>query len=204
MITVNDKPKIILIGGTSHIGKSTLAETLALKLGWRCVSTDKLARHPGRPWRPKPNRVPDHVAEHYLGLSVEELMTDVLRHYKNNVWPMVEHLVISHAQEGSKEGLVLEGSALWPELVVALGMDNVSAVWLTAGNHFIEGRIRKESHYEEKTAREKEMIDKFLARTLVYNGRMMKAVKRLGLVHIDVETVSSLEQLSEWLCLNSS
>lgn len=66
MITVNSQPKVILIGGALHAGKSTLAKTLALKLGWRYVSTDSLARHPGRPWKPKPNRVPDHVAEHYL------------------------------------------------------------------------------------------------------------------------------------------
>ncbi len=39
----------ILIGGTSHAGKSTLAQSLAAKLGWNYLSTDKLARHPGKP-----------------------------------------------------------------------------------------------------------------------------------------------------------
>ncbi|MEL7245323.1 MAG: 2-phosphoglycerate kinase, partial [Cyanobacteria bacterium J06573_2] len=47
---INDKTRIILIGGSSHVGKSTLAQSLANKLNWNYISTDKLARHPGRPW----------------------------------------------------------------------------------------------------------------------------------------------------------
>jgi hypothetical protein len=39
------------------------------------------------------------------------------------------------------------------------------------------------------------MIDKFLKRTWIYNERMMDAVVRLGLVTIDVESVSSAEEL---------
>ena len=41
--------RVLLIGGPSHTGKSTLAETLAAELGWNHVSTDSMARHPGRP-----------------------------------------------------------------------------------------------------------------------------------------------------------
>ena len=40
----------MLIGGTSHVGKSTLGKALASKLGWDCVATDSLGKHPGRPW----------------------------------------------------------------------------------------------------------------------------------------------------------
>ncbi|MGD1875429.1 MAG: hypothetical protein ACFB02_20525 [Mastigocoleus sp.] len=36
--------RIILIGGTSHAGKSTLGQALAITLGWDYCSTDKLAR----------------------------------------------------------------------------------------------------------------------------------------------------------------
>ena len=53
-----EKYRILLIGGTSHVGKSTLAQLLALKLGWNYRSTDKLARHPGRPWQPKAEDIP--------------------------------------------------------------------------------------------------------------------------------------------------
>lgn len=38
----------ILIGGSSHVGKSTLSKQLAAALGIELISTDDLARHPGR------------------------------------------------------------------------------------------------------------------------------------------------------------
>ena len=64
----------------------------------------------------------DIVAEHYLSLSVDELMEDVLRHYRANVWPQVEEIVASHSDEASTTGLVLEGSALWPEFATKSGL----------------------------------------------------------------------------------
>ena len=148
----------------------------------------------------KPKTVPEHVAEHYLSLSVDELITDVLLHYKNNVWPMIESLVVSHSTDLSTDCLVMEGSALWPELVVSLKLDNISAIWLTANNDLLEKRIYNESQYKEKTLREKAMIDKFLKRTLVYNERMMDAVNRIGLLSLDLEMSSSPEELSD-MCL---
>src|SRR5687767_6850308 len=97
--------RVILIGGSSHVGKSTLAQSLASELGWSYRSTDKLAKHPGRPWRTPPKTVPEHVAEHYLTLSVEELIADVIRHYRDNVWPLVEDIVTSHATNLSSDRL---------------------------------------------------------------------------------------------------
>ena len=73
--------RVLLIGGTSHVGKSTLAKALAARLGGEHVSTDTLARHPGRPWATSSGPFPRHVAAHYLSLSVDELTTEQLRHY---------------------------------------------------------------------------------------------------------------------------
>ncbi len=122
--------RVILIGGSSHVGKSTLARSLADTLGWRLLSTDTMARHPGRPWRSAPEPVPDHVAEHYLTLSVGELITDVLHHYRINVWPTVWTLIRSATAEASSDRLILEGSALWPEFAATLGLDGLAALWL--------------------------------------------------------------------------
>lgn len=57
--------RVILIGGASHTGKSTLAQALASHLGWNYRSTDKLARHPGRPWVSAYGKaIPEHVVKH--------------------------------------------------------------------------------------------------------------------------------------------
>ena len=191
--------RVILIGGSSHTGKSTLGEALAAKLGWRHLSTDRLARHPGRPWRTDTWTVPPHVEEHYLTLSVDELIADVLCHYRS-MWPGIEALVTQHATDPSADRLVLEGSALWPESVATLTVDKVAAIWLTAGDDLFRARIYAASRFEASTAREKRMIQKFLQRTIRYNEQMMEAVNRLGLVSINVEAASSVDELAD-MCL---
>lgn len=197
-----DKQRVFLIGGSSHSGKSTLAESLASQLGWKYQSTDKLARHPGRPWQEKPKKVPEHVAEHYLFLSVEELIADVHRHYRDNVWPLIQELVDFHATGESSDKLIMEGSALLPALIAKKGFENTAAIWLTASNDLFERRMYAESKYQSKSPGEKELIDKFLARTQLYNERMMADVKRLDLVSIDVEKASSINDLAE-ICLTA-
>lgn len=178
--------RVILIGGASHVGKSALSESLAVMLGWPCLSTDTLARHPGRPWKPAPEKVPDHVAEHYLRLSVYELIEDVLRHYRVNVWPKVEAIVASHSNDTSATGIVLEGSALWPDFVTGLDSGKVAAIWLTASEEAFRQRIHADSLRNSKSPRDRMMIDKFLERTLVYNARMVDAVTRHGFILVDV------------------
>jgi 2-phosphoglycerate kinase len=179
--------RILLIGGASHVGKSTLAQYLASHLGWNYRSTDKLARHPGRPWQTKPSLVPNHVADHYLSLSADELITNVLRHYRENVWPLIEDIVAFHATDMSSNRLVLEGSALLPELVNALNLKNISAIWFTASNEFLKRRIYAASDYESKTHTEKMMIDKFLERNNLLNNRIIDTINQLGLASFDVE-----------------
>ena len=196
MIESNRDLRVILIGGTSHVGKSTLAQSLALKLQWRHISTDSLARHPGRPWRTRPEAVPKHVADHYLSLEVDDLFADVVRHYRS-MWTDIEAMVTSHATDPCNERLILEGSALWPVSVATLDLENVGAIWLTASNDLLRLRIRNESRFEEVSDRDRVMIQKFLGRTHLFNEHMMDAVNRLGLLSIDVETTSSLNELSD-------
>ncbi len=188
--------KVVLIGGSSHVGKSTVSESLAAELGWTHLSTDSLARHPGRPWAPAHQKVKDNVADHYLNLSVDKLVEDVLRHYRVNVWPEVEAIVASRLNNPSTAGIVVEGSALWPEFATSLDFNKVSAIWLTASEVVFRQRIYTESMYSSKSSRERMMIDKFLERTLAYNKRMVDAVNRLGFTLVDVRH-SNVTELTE-------
>jgi hypothetical protein len=107
----------------------------------------------------------------------------------------IEALITTHATDLSTERLVLEGSALWPESVATLDVASVTAVWLTASDTFFRTRIYNESKFAEATARGQAMIEKFLARTQLYNERMMTAVTHLNLPYLNVEQSPSIEEL---------
>lgn len=175
---------ILLIGGSSHAGKSTLAARLAQARGCACRSTDKLARHPGRPWRPVGEEVPPHVVEHFGTLSTDELIASVMDHYRKTVWPLAKAVIRDHVQRG--EDLVLEGSALWPADVAALGLAQVSAIWLTAEPDLFRRRMLMESGHADRDATGRRLIETFLDRTLAFDALLMAEVGRLGLRLLEV------------------
>jgi 2-phosphoglycerate kinase len=193
---VTENLRVILIGGSSNVGKSTVSQSLAGKLGWQYRSTDYLARHPGRPWKTKQKTVPEHVAEHYASLEIDELLTDVLQHYKR-LGPMIENIITSHATDPSTDPLILEGSALWPEFVTPLAHKNVAALWLTAEDDLFQERIYASSQYKTLSSQEKFLVQKFLGRTILYNQRMMDTIAELGLMSLEVGETDSLDEVSD-------
>ena len=182
--------RVALIGGTSHAGKSTAARAVAARLGGEAISTDSLARHPGRPWPTPTWAVPDHVAEHYRTLSPEALIDSVLTHYRG-MWPMVRGMIEARAADEGAPPLVLEGSALWPELVAELDLPAVRAVWLTADDAVFDARIRRESRFDDADAARRQLIESFVARTRLYDATMMAHVRRLGLPCVEVSAAMS-------------
>ncbi|MGW6151742.1 hypothetical protein ACWFRM_01215 [Streptomyces sp. NPDC055144] len=188
---------MVLIGGTSNVGKSTVAHAVAEKLGFQCLTTDGLARHPGRPWRTPEWEVPAHVAEHYGSLTVDELITSVLGHY-DRLWPRIEELITTYAAEGhGRTGLVLEGSALWPVRVERLQVPRTAAVWLTTDDAVVRARVHAAGRYEAATEAERRLMDKFLARTERYQTLMIDAVDTLGLDRIDAGGGRSVAELAD-------
>ncbi|MER5442974.1 hypothetical protein [Streptomyces sp. NPDC002790] len=188
---------MVLIGGTSNVGKSTVAQVVAEKLGFEYLSTDGLARHPGRPWRTPEREVPAHVAEHYGSLTVDELITSVLSHY-DRLWPRIEELITSRATEDrDSTGLVLEGSALWPARVARLRVPRTAAVWLTTDDSVVRARVHAAGRYEAATDDERALMDKFLARTERYRVLMLDAIDRLSLDRIDAGRGQSAAELAD-------
>jgi 2-phosphoglycerate kinase len=187
--------RVVLIGGTSHTGKSSVARAVAERLGFDCRSTDKLARHPGRPWRTAEWQPPPHVAEHYASLDVDELIRSVLDHYAR-LWPRIEELITDRAT-GDGPGLVLEGSALWPDRVAGqTAVPRTRAVWLTANDAVLRERMRSSACYAEVTDRERYLVDKFLARAERFQSLMTQAVDEHDLARIDTGG-RSVEELAD-------
>lgn len=186
--------RLFLIGGSSHAGKSTLGKAVANYLGCRCISTDSLAKHPGRPWRDPPELPPPHVVEHYRDLALDQMMQSVLAHYRSMWSPLVLPLI------ESGERLVLEGSALLPELVSQLDMQHVRAIWLVAAEGVLERRITAESDYCSRDPDARFLIDKFAQRAVAFNRFVGEEASRLSLQKIEVGRETSVNELLR-LCL---
>ncbi|MDP9950037.1 MULTISPECIES: AAA family ATPase [Streptomyces] len=187
--------RVVLIGGTSNTGKSTVAGRLAERLGFEHRSTDGLARHPGRPWRTPEHEVPPHVAEHYANSTPDELLASVLAHYER-LWPRIEELITDRARPGAA-GLVLEGSALLPERVARLTVPRTAAVWLTADDAVLRDRVRTAGRYARASEEERLLMDRFLARTHRFQTRTVEAVESLGLARLDVGCGRTVEELAD-------
>ncbi|WP_406114110.1 hypothetical protein [Kitasatospora purpeofusca] len=188
----DDGVRVVLIGGTSNTGKSTLGRLVADRLGFAYRSTDTLARHPGRPWPVPGWEVPPHVAEHYRALAVEELVASVREHYAR-LGPRIEQLVA----EGGDAGLALEGSALWPPEVARFGGTGVSAHWLRADEAVLRTRIRTAGRYPEASQDGRYLMDKFLARSVRYQELLLAELDALGPEPLEAGDGRSVEQLAD-------
>lgn len=179
---------IILIGGTSHTGKSTLAARLGDRLGIDVMSTDKLGRHPGRPW---PVARPE-VAEFYRSLSPETIHWFLKVHHEN-MRPRLGSLI----ETAPAAGFVLEGSALRPEYMA--GWNATARVFLHADPAFLTDRIRISSQYDTLSTEARALVDVFTERSLRENAEGLEAARRHDITLIDAADGDTMARLAESL-----
>lgn len=184
--------RIVLIGGTSHVGKSTLAAHLANALGCKTISTDQLARHPGRPWP----IIPRPVVDFYERLPAETIYW-FLRVHHENMWPMLERMIDDHVRVGGN--LVLEGSALRPEYVAPVLSEAITGVCLCAPDAFLRLRMQAEAGYLKASDPDRSVMDKFIERSLQDNAEMCEAAQRHGLTLVDVSHEGAMDKLYQSL-----
>ncbi|MES5048401.1 hypothetical protein ABVB72_24425 [Rhizobium nepotum] len=178
----------ILISGTSHVGKSTLAALLSAKLGCEAISTDSLARHPGRPWP----GIPAPVEEYYRQLSADTIHWFLKVHHQN-IWPLIRARIDSRSGTGNLT--VFEGAALRPELIAPLLEDTTAGVFLHAENDFLLERMRSEARYEDAAAHQRRIMDAFIERSLRENTEMLASARQHGMQFVDVAKPAALERL---------
>ncbi|HEY4201719.1 MAG TPA: hypothetical protein VGM83_14295 [Devosiaceae bacterium] len=183
---------VLLIFGTCVVGKSTLAERFATALGWQVASTDKMGRHPGRPWP----EVREPVAEYYAKLS-DETINWFLRVHHENIWPHIRHRIIQASSGG--EGAVFEGSALRPEFIAEMDHPDLMAIGLYAEETFLRERIRLVSGYAQWDTGRQSLIDKFITRSLLQNAEIVQTANQLGLKLLDVADTQSLDHYADEL-----
>lgn len=175
----------LLITGTSHVGKTTLATLLAEKVGYETYHTDKLGRHPGRPWPKMRNFIEDY----YSSLQASTVFKLLLIHHQN-MWPNIQSLIESKA---FREGAILEGSALRPEYIHSQIGPTLKGVCLTADELFISNRIRKSCKYETLSVAHQKVVDGFVERSLLDDREQVLRAKELGIRCLKVDEPGILE-----------
>ena len=189
-----DAPVAILIAGASHCGKSTLAGRVGAALGWRVLSTDSLGRHPGRPWpEPRPE-----VAEIYDRLSDDTLFW-LLQVHKQNMQPLLARLIGEAAQTGQQ--VVLEGSGLRPDGLVALQSSRVRAVCLLGEAELLTERIRAGAGYDGIAPGQRCLVDRFIARSLRDNDLYRAEARDRGVYCVDAVDAADVERACAELIL---
>lgn len=184
----------LLITGTSHVGKTTLAALLSAKWDVELLHTDKMGRHPGRPW-PK---VKPFIGEFFGKLSAETVFQFLLIHHQN-MWRYVEPLIQKKVSEA--KGFVFEGCALRPEYIAPLLSESLQAICLTADDAFITDRIHASSTFETLSAEHQRIVSAFIDRSLRDNALQVEKAAEFGIPCIDVGDPSALQSLERDLML---
>ena len=180
----------ILITGTSHVGKTTFARRLADELRWNILSTDDLARHPGRPWP----TVRPAIAEYYERLSSETIHWFLKVHHQN-IWPVIRRKIKEEIHAGRP--FIFEGSALRPEYLAALNPAFTASICLYAEDGFLEERMRREEGYSRVEAPHQSIIDKFIERSLRENIEMQAAAQTHHMKLVNVADTGAMNALYE-------
>jgi 2-phosphoglycerate kinase len=168
----------LLITGASHTGKSSLAASLSQALGWPSISTDSLARHPGRPW-PSP---PPHVAEFYAALSDLSIFQFLLHHHEN-MRPLLDRMLADSRTRATP--CLWEGSAFRPEYFAPAANSDILMICLWTPAEVLQQRIHASCNYPDLTANQRSLVDRFLARTIADNDALSAAAKTRNIPVID-------------------
>jgi 2-phosphoglycerate kinase len=182
----------LLLLGTSCVGKSTCANGIGNAIGWPVISTDKLGRHPGRPW----TSVPDPVTEFYLRLT-DDTIHWFLRVHHQNIRPVI-HQTIKAAREAGG-GFILEGAALRPEYLSDWEIGEALVICLHAERDALRERVERESAYSQQSDQMKIAIDKFMERSVRENEALVKAAIRHKVLLVDVTNVKNFDPLTREL-----
>ena len=187
-----------MIGGSPRVGKSTAAALLASKLVRPCISTDDIGEAlqsvldigpmKGYPY-------PDY----YAMRTKQELIDDIIVYHKK-VEPAIARLVEVHSRWGSP--IIMEGWALYPELVRRIENAQVFSVWLIAEPGLFERRMRRNSAFLDNATEPGKVKEGYLHRSEWHNQTLLGQCRagQRNAIHVDVsmgpeEIVGSIMEL---------
>jgi 2-phosphoglycerate kinase len=190
-------PTVVLIGGTSGAGKTTLGRALAAKLDAVSLTCDDLAlalraittpeSHPGLHLMNIPN-----AADYFTFSSVEKLIADASAQQKA-VWPAIERVIRVRAKQ--KTRIVIDGWFLRPSEVATLGIENLTSFWINVDRNILEERERVLTKDLGQSSEPERMLQTFLGRSYWHNDLIRRQAEREGLTVLRQDGNVSVEEM---------
>ena len=165
--------KVILIGGSPLSGKTTLSTILATSYGYSHISTDDIGEILQTALDIDPMNGLDYK-EYYIKKSPEELETEAYEYHKK-IFPAIERLIGIHSCWSNP--LIMEGWALYPEMLKQIKGENVKKIWLVCEPEVLQKRlVRNKPFYSDSTDKDA-MISKYLGRSIWHNDKIWNECK---------------------------
>lgn len=179
--------KVILIGGSPMVGKSSVSLTIASKLKYPCISTDDIGEAlqtvaPINPMQGKDFR------DYYANTPIDRLIVDIQRYHKA-MEPAIERLVEIHSSWGNS--LLIEGWALYPKHIQQFKSNNISAVWLIACDGLLGSRLLGKPDFLDGVA-----ARNYLSRSNWHNTMLLEQCKAVDAPFVFVQGNESADLLS--------
>ncbi|MGI9608810.1 MAG: AAA family ATPase [Acidimicrobiia bacterium] len=178
---------VLLIGGPPGAGKTTLARSVAGRLGWLSTTVDDLV-NTARIFA-NPHDHPDlhrrqgigHL-QYFTDGPPDRLIDDAVA-LQNVMWPVLERLIRFHGAD--KAPIVLDWWLFNPEKVAELPDRATKSVWLHIDPVVLEERERANSEFREGSSDPERMHANFMERSYWRNNLIAEqaAVAGLPVVH---------------------
>lgn len=190
-------PAVLLVGGPPGAGKTTLGRALAAKIDGTSLTVDDLLTaaqavttpesHPGLHVMAHRDSI-----EYFTTRSVAQLIDDAESQHEAT-WPAIEAVIRKRARWGPR--VVIDGWALRPDKVAALGLEHVKSLWLVVDPKVLEERERANADYFGRSSDPERMLQNFLGRSLWHNDLIQREADRLGLAVLRQDGRASVDAL---------
>ena len=151
------------------VGKSTVSVLLAAKLLYPCISADDIGEILQAVLDINPMKGKFYL-DYYSDSRNEQLITDIVA-YHRQLEKSICRLIEIHSSWGGP--LIIEGWALYPNMLAEVKSDNVFSVWLIAENNLLKQRMLKSNFYQGANNPEK-VIENYLYRSEWHNDTIFE------------------------------
>jgi 2-phosphoglycerate kinase len=195
-------PKVILMGGAPLIGKTAVAQKLAIRLEYSCLATDDLVEAIIAVTTPQ-SHPHLHLLEHkdhrkyFIRNSVARLVADA--EYRNEgLWPAIKAVITKHAESAAP--IVMDGWHILPDKVAQMDLPGIASIWLVAGGDFFAQKISQQADQFRQIPMGDELMRKFIERSTLVNDNIRQAVMSRHLPLVEVSPSASVDDICN-LCL---